>query len=95
MPGKVYRLTVDGVLSDRMAAAFPECTLTSSDGTTTLTREIRDQSELQAMLSRLTDFGLSLLEVRVVDDLPAQRASTRKSKGDPETGIAQRQTQNG
>ncbi len=64
MPGRTYRLIVAGELSDQVGAAFEGMTLTRADGTTTLSGHIRDQSQLQGLLQRVSDLGLTLLEVK-------------------------------
>ncbi len=69
---KTYRLTVEGELSDSMAPAFPGMTLTRRDGVTTLTGEIVDQAGLQAVMRRLSDLGLTLLESKAVGGTPTQ-----------------------
>ena len=68
MPPRTYSLTVDGELGDNVAVAFPGMTLTRSHGVTTFTGEIQDQAELQSVLRRLSDFGLDLLQTKVVGD---------------------------
>ena len=68
MRPREYRLVVEGELSDRMQPAFEGLTLTRGDGTTTLTGTIRDQAELQGVLQRITDLGLTLLDVTAVDE---------------------------
>ena len=77
MGSRIYRLTVEGELGDHMESAFPEMLLTRDHGTTALTGEIRDQAELQAVLRRLTDFGLTLLETKALEDGPADRPEPR------------------
>ena len=70
MAARVYRITVEGELGDQMESAFPGLTLTHDHGTSSLTGRITDQAALQAVLRRLTDFGLTLLETKVVPDAP-------------------------
>ena len=65
---RVYRLTVEGELSDRMSPAFEGMTLTRERGNTVLAGTVRDQSELQAMLLRVSDLGLTLLRVVAVEE---------------------------
>jgi hypothetical protein len=65
---RTYRLVVAGELGDSLAIAFDGMTLTRADGTTALTGRMRDQSELQGLLRRISDFGLTLLEVNAIDD---------------------------
>ena len=56
-----YRLIVEGELSDRIA--FEGMTLTHENGNTVLTGPLRDQSELQGLLQRVSALGLTLLAV--------------------------------
>jgi hypothetical protein len=56
-----YRLIVEGELSDQIA--FERMTLTHEGGNTVLTGPIRDQSELQGLLQRMSALGLTLLGV--------------------------------
>jgi hypothetical protein len=75
---RTYRLIVEGELSDHLASGVPGMTLTRIDGNTELTGLVRDQAELQGLLSRVADFGLTLLEARAVDD-----RSRRHARGSP------------
>ena len=68
MSSREYRLVVKGELSDRMQLAFEGMSLTRGDGTTTLTGTIRDQAELQSVLQRITDLGLTLLDLSATDN---------------------------
>ena len=68
MSSREYQLVVKGELSDRMRPAFEGMNLTRGDGTTTLTATIRDQAELQGVLQRITDLGLTLLDLTAIDD---------------------------
>ena len=56
-----YRLIVEGELSDRNA--FEGMTLTHENGNTVLTGPVRDQSELQGLLQRVSALGLTLVAV--------------------------------
>jgi hypothetical protein len=69
---RTYRLTVEGELGDHLASAFPGLTLSHGDGTTTLTGEMRDQSELQGVLQRISDLGLTLIETKSVRSFAAR-----------------------
>jgi hypothetical protein len=73
VPDRNYRLTVQGELSDYLEPAFHGMTLTRAQGNTELTGHVRDQAELQGLLQRVSDFGLTLLEVRATDDRPERR----------------------
>ena len=61
MATRVYRLTVEGELSDRARPAFEGMSLTRDHGTTVLIGRVNDQAQLQAMLRRVSDLGLTLL----------------------------------
>lgn len=63
-----YRLVVEGELSDTMEVAFGGMTLTREAGRTTLAGSVRDQAELQGLLQRVSDLGLTLLEVTTLDE---------------------------
>ncbi len=73
VPDREYRLTVEGELSDRMRSAFAGMTLTRERGNTVLSGPVRDQAELQGLLLRVSDFGLTLLSAIAVEDQPARR----------------------
>jgi hypothetical protein len=74
-----YRLIVEGELSDSLEPAFHGMTLTRAAGNTSLTGIVRDQSELQGLLRRVSDLGLTLLEAKALD----QRAERRTGDGSP------------
>ena len=73
MTDRTYRLIVEGELSDELAPAFPGMALTRADGSTALTGTVRDQAELQGLLQRTSDLGLTLLEAKAIDDSPKRR----------------------
>ena len=68
MPTRQYRLTVEGELSDRMQTAFEGMSLAHEAGNTVLSGPVRDQAELQGILRRVYDLGLTLLAAVVVGD---------------------------
>ena len=72
MGSRIYRLTVEGELGDHVEPAFPGMTLTRDHGTTVITGQIQDQAELQALLRRLADLGLTLLETKTLADGPPE-----------------------
>ena len=74
MPSREYRLVVQGELSDTMAIAFDGMALKREDGSTVLTGPVRDQAELQGFFQRVSDLGLTLLEVKAVGSM--RRAPT-------------------
>jgi hypothetical protein len=61
-----YKLTVQGELSDELSPSFAGMTLTREGGNTALVGQVRDQAELQAMLRRISDLGLTLLTVEAI-----------------------------
>ena len=68
MPGRTYQVIVAGELSDQIVPAFEGMTLTRAGGTTTLSGHVRDQAELQGLLQRVSDLGLTLLAVNAGDE---------------------------
>jgi hypothetical protein len=67
VPVRDYQLTVEGELSDHLAAsAFADMTLARAAGYTILVGPIRDQAELQGLLQRISDLGLTLLSATAV-----------------------------
>jgi len=65
-----YQITVKEYLEDSWSAWFDGLTIThSSDGTTSLAGEVRDQTALYGLLAKLRDLGLTL--VAVAPDLAA------------------------
>jgi hypothetical protein len=71
---RVYRLIVAGELSDHLESGFDCMRLTRVDGNTALTGNVRDQAALDGLLRRVSDLGLALLEVKVIDDGPSASA---------------------
>jgi hypothetical protein len=71
MPACDYRVVVDGELSDDIGRAFEGMSLSRENGTTVLVGTMRDQAQLQAVLQRISDLGLTLLSVRALDDDPS------------------------
>jgi hypothetical protein len=67
MAERQYRLVVDGELGDHLESAFPGMELTRANGDTELVGAVRDQAELQGLLQRVSDLGLTLLEATALD----------------------------
>ena len=76
MAGRTYQLIVAGELSDQLVPVFEGMTLTRSAGTTTLSGYVRDQAELQGLLQRVSDLGLTLLEVKASGTMPPVGSSS-------------------
>ena len=68
MRGREYRLTVEGELSEHAAVAFEGMVLTHEHGNTILSGPVRDQAELQGLLQRVSDLGLTLLSASTADE---------------------------
>jgi hypothetical protein len=68
MPIRAYEVIVGGELSDDAATVFTGMTLERSDGNTILSGRMRDQAELQDLLTRISDLGLTLLSAHSLDD---------------------------
>ena len=61
-------IRVKGVLDARWDHWFEGLTLSTDDAQTTIAGSIRDLAELHGLLTRIHDLGLTLLEVRRVED---------------------------
>jgi hypothetical protein len=67
MAAREYQVVVSGELSDDAATVFEGMTLQRRDGNTILVGRIRDQAELQGLLTRISDLGLTLLSATSSD----------------------------
>lgn len=65
---RIYRLTVEGELDDWLEPSLEGMTLGRDGGNTTLTGRLRDQAELQGLLQRVSNLGLTLLELTSADE---------------------------
>jgi hypothetical protein len=63
---RTYEITFAGEAVPAIVAAFEEFEVIVQAGNTTLRAELPDQPALHGTIDRLQDFGLELLEVRVV-----------------------------
>ena len=68
MAARDYQVIVGGELSDDTATVFKGMTLERSGGNTILMGRMRDQAELQGLLTRISDLGLTLLSAKSLDD---------------------------
>ena len=64
-----------------MRAAFEGMTLAHAEGMTTLTGPVRDQAELQGLLQRVSDLGLTLLQVTALDNQPERAPAGQQPVG--------------
>ena len=67
MAVREYQVVVDGELSDDVAPTFQGMRFERRDGNTILVGHIRDQAELQGLLMRISELGLTLLSAQSVD----------------------------
>jgi hypothetical protein len=79
----VYRIVVQGELSDRFAGSFEGLRLETGDGETALVGDIVDQAQLQGVLSRLADLGLALLRVNQVQSPARSNQDIATGRGLP------------
>ncbi|MBF6214075.1 hypothetical protein IU433_21185 [Nocardia puris] len=63
-----YQFIIDGELSDRARAAFPELTATSCPCATSLHGPVPDQTAMRAVLAMIDNLGLTLVEMRRLPD---------------------------
>ena len=70
MPECDYQLVVDGELGDEVGRAFGGMSLSRENGRTVLVGTMRDQAQLQGVLQRISDLGLTLLTVSALDAEP-------------------------
>jgi hypothetical protein len=68
MAVREYSLIVEGELSDQPGRTFPGMTLTRMEGKTVLVGQVRDQAELQGLLQRISNLGLTLLSASTTDE---------------------------
>lgn len=59
----VYRIVVNGELSERYAVAFEGMEMEVKSGQTILTGEIKDEPHLHGILDRVGSLGLKLVSV--------------------------------
>jgi hypothetical protein len=63
----VYRLVVEGELSEDVSLTFAGMTSTCEGGNTVLVGLVRDQAELQGHVHRVGELGLTLLSAAAVE----------------------------
>jgi hypothetical protein len=68
MAVREYSLVVEGELSDQLGRAFAGMTLTRMEGQTVLVGHVRDQAELQGLLQRVSNLGLTLLSASTTEE---------------------------
>jgi hypothetical protein len=67
MAVREYSFVVEGELTDELGSTFAGMTLTRGEGKTLLVGRVRDQAELQGLLQRISNLGLTLLSASTAD----------------------------
>ena len=67
MAVREYSFIVEGELTDELGITFAGMTLTRAGGRTLLIGQVRDQAELQGLLQRISNLGLTLLSASTTD----------------------------
>ncbi|MEU1983170.1 hypothetical protein [Nocardia sp. NPDC019395] len=63
-----YQFTIDGELSERALAAFPELTGDHARGTTVLSGPVGDPTGVRGILARIDNLGLTVIEMHRLPD---------------------------
>jgi hypothetical protein len=63
---QVYEITFEGRAGDLLCAEFDDCEVSLGRDTTTFRAELPDQPALWGLLERMMEFGLRLIELRVL-----------------------------
>lgn len=65
-----YQFVIDGELSERVVAAFPELKASRRQfgSVTNLFGPVADQTELRSIMARIDSLGLNLVEMRQLPD---------------------------
>ena len=67
-----YVIRVTGLLSDELLTAFPLLAATTEPLTTVLQGRLPDQAALTAVLDRLDELGIGIVDVAALPDVHAQ-----------------------
>jgi hypothetical protein len=70
-----YRIAVRGRLSERFESAFDGMTVEYGPGQTVLVGDVRDQAHLFGLLDQVRNFGIELVVVEPLTDLPTHPLS--------------------
>lgn len=71
MADLTYEVSFKGVASPTLRAAFGDCALDAGMGVTSVRCT---QDGLRTVITRIEEFGLELLDVRLIAEHPAERA---------------------
>ena len=69
MPVRIYRLVVEGEVSERTWYHLDGMSLRYAGGNTVLLSLVRDPADLQGLLQRVSNLGMTLVSVDMIDDV--------------------------
>lgn len=64
----IYRIHVKGHLDTSWSSWFDDMKITSAGGETMISGPVVDQAALHGLLAKIRDLGLSLIDVRRIDE---------------------------
>jgi hypothetical protein len=70
MRGRMYRLEVEGELGELAGSVITGMHMSHHDGNTVLVGPVHDQAELNGLVQRLSDLGVTLLSLNAVTSEP-------------------------
>jgi hypothetical protein len=81
----IYEIKLKGHLDTKWEEWFYDMTIThESDGTTTLSGPLPDQTVLHSVLDRIRDMNLTLISALQVQGVPEEELKSNPSEGVPE-----------
>jgi hypothetical protein len=72
MRSHMYEITFTGQAGSTLRAEFDDCEVTIGPGTTTLHAELPDQAALSALVQRINNLGLEVIDVSLVAPPPTR-----------------------
>jgi hypothetical protein len=69
---QIYEITFLGQAGGTLSAAFDDCEVTVSRGTTTLRADLPDQGAFTGLMERINELGLEVIDVSLVALPPEQ-----------------------
>jgi len=74
---QTYEITFTGQAGPTLRAAFDDCEVTISPGTTTLRTELPDPAALAGLIQRIAGLRLEVIYLRIVTPPPAKDTGRR------------------
>ena len=71
MADLIYEVSFKGVASPTLRAAFSDCEVAAARGVTSVRCP---KASMRAVIARIEEFGLELIEVRLIAEHPAERS---------------------